>query len=212
MVWCAREADNYPLSEAMLCHWHYGWIHWDEATKSWHSVTSLQLSMPVIDEPKVNGHAPKVPQRVPIKPLESETIEPMMVHRLRPIQYADVPIQEGPHPHDAQHTQPRTRHRPRRTVPERTRDNLHASLEEALSCTRHRLPREIQTRRSNLLRIHNHAASQSHETTARSAGLRALGRPLHKYTEEANALTSADEYVRVAVPLVRPASVSAAPR
>lgn len=103
MVWCAREADNYPLSEAMFCHWHYGWIHWDEATESWHSVTSLQLSMQVPDEPEVHGHAPEVPQGVRIKPIVSEAIEPMMVHRLRPSQYADVLIlQEGPHPHDAQ--------------------------------------------------------------------------------------------------------------
>ena len=98
MVWCAREADNYPLSEAMFCHWHYGWIHWDEATKSWHSVTSLQLSMPVTTEPEVNGQAPKVPQGVLIKPIESDPIEPLMVH----VQYPDLLAQEVLHPHDAQ--------------------------------------------------------------------------------------------------------------
>jgi hypothetical protein len=46
MVWCARESRDYVGSQAMVCHWHFGWIHWDPPTQSWHSVTNLQLSMP----------------------------------------------------------------------------------------------------------------------------------------------------------------------
>ena len=46
MVWCARESLDYASSQAMVCHWHYGWIHWDPPTQSWHSVTNVQLSMP----------------------------------------------------------------------------------------------------------------------------------------------------------------------
>ena len=46
MVWCARESLDYASSQAMVCDWHYGWIHWDPPTQSWHSVTNVQLSMP----------------------------------------------------------------------------------------------------------------------------------------------------------------------
>lgn len=46
MVWCARESRDYVSSQAMVCDWYYGWIHWDHPTQSWHSVTNLQLSMP----------------------------------------------------------------------------------------------------------------------------------------------------------------------
>jgi hypothetical protein len=46
MVWCARESLDYASSQAMVCDWHYGWIHWDPLTQSWHSVTNVQLSMP----------------------------------------------------------------------------------------------------------------------------------------------------------------------
>jgi acyl-CoA reductase-like NAD-dependent aldehyde dehydrogenase len=46
MVWCARESLDYVSSPAMVCDRHYGWIHWDPPTRSWHSVTNLQLSMP----------------------------------------------------------------------------------------------------------------------------------------------------------------------
>lgn len=103
MVWCARESENYPLSEAMFCHWHYGWIHWDEATKSWHSVTSLQLSMPITDnDPEVNGQAPPVPPGTPIKPLRYEPVKALIAHLPGLITYADGPQQEGPHPQGAQ--------------------------------------------------------------------------------------------------------------
>jgi hypothetical protein len=46
MVWCARESLEYVSSPAMVCDLHYGWIHWDPPTRSWHSVTNLQLSTP----------------------------------------------------------------------------------------------------------------------------------------------------------------------
>ena len=46
MVWCARESLDYVSSPAMVCDLHYGWIHWDPPTRSWHSVTNLQLSTP----------------------------------------------------------------------------------------------------------------------------------------------------------------------
>jgi hypothetical protein len=46
MVWCARESADYERSAALCCHWHYGWIHWDAETRSWHSVTNRQLSLP----------------------------------------------------------------------------------------------------------------------------------------------------------------------
>ena len=46
MVWCAREVQDFPSSPAMYCHPHYGWIHWDTNTASWHSVTNLQISKP----------------------------------------------------------------------------------------------------------------------------------------------------------------------
>ena len=69
MVWCAREAADYPSSEAMLCHWHYGWIHWDEPTRTWHSITSLQLSIPaIIIGPKTKEEAAR-PVRQPTRPM-----------------------------------------------------------------------------------------------------------------------------------------------
>jgi len=46
MVWCARESGDYRQSAAMVSHWHYGWIHWDAVSKTWHSVTSYQLGPP----------------------------------------------------------------------------------------------------------------------------------------------------------------------
>lgn len=48
MVWCARESADYrpTMHGPMQFFNHYGWIHWDSDTGTWHTVTGYQLAGP----------------------------------------------------------------------------------------------------------------------------------------------------------------------